>query len=95
MESDASDFALVLQDGHPIAYESRKLKDGCGEEKPERKKCLQWYTRAWRQYVLGSQFVVKTDNRKICHFFSQPKLTSKEARWQECLAEFSLKFEDR
>ena len=46
--------------------------------------------RAWRQDFLGSQFVVKTDNRKICHFFSQPKLTSKQARWQECLAEFDF-----
>ena len=33
--------------------------------------------RVWRQYLLGSQFIVKTDNSVICHFFDQPKLTAK------------------
>ncbi|TYK15933.1 reverse transcriptase [Cucumis melo var. makuwa] len=51
--------------------------------------------RAWRQYLLGSSFVVKTDNSATCHFFTQPKLTSKQARWQEFLAEFDFEFEHK
>ncbi|KAL0549524.1 hypothetical protein IC582_014009 [Cucumis melo] len=51
--------------------------------------------RAWRQYLLGSTFVVKTDNSATCHFFTQPKLTSKQARWQEFLAEFDFEFEHK
>ncbi|KAA0063459.1 reverse transcriptase [Cucumis melo var. makuwa] len=51
--------------------------------------------RAWRQYLLGSTFVVKTDNSATCHFFTQPKLTSKQARWQEFLAEFNFEFEHK
>ncbi|TYK25835.1 reverse transcriptase [Cucumis melo var. makuwa] len=51
--------------------------------------------RAWRQYLLGSSFVVKTDNSATCHFFTQSKLTSKQARWQEFLAEFDFKFEHK
>ncbi|KAA0063713.1 reverse transcriptase [Cucumis melo var. makuwa] len=49
--------------------------------------------RAWRQYLLGSSFVVKTDNSATCDFFTQTKLTSKQARWQELLAEFDFEFE--
>ncbi|KAA0045084.1 reverse transcriptase [Cucumis melo var. makuwa] len=51
--------------------------------------------RAWRQYLLGSSFVVKTDNSATCHFFTQPKLTLKQARWQEFLAEFDFEFEHK
>ena len=36
---------------------------------------------------------MKTDNNATCHFFTQPKLTSKQARWQEFLAEIDFKFE--
>ena len=51
--------------------------------------------RVWRQYLLGSQLIVKTDNSAIFHFFDQPKLTAKQARWQESLAEFDFKFEHK
>ena len=51
--------------------------------------------RVWRQYLVGSQFVVKTDNSAICHFFDQPKLKAKQTRWQESLAEFDFKFEHK
>ena len=41
------------------------------------------------------EFVVKIDNNSICHFFNQPKLSSKQAHWQECVAEFDFQFEHR
>ncbi|KAA0062304.1 reverse transcriptase [Cucumis melo var. makuwa] len=43
----------------------------------------------------SSSFVVKTDNSATCQFFIQPKLTSKQARWQEFLAEFDFEFEHK
>lgn len=100
IETDVSDFVLgsiLIQEGHPIAYESRKLNDTemrCSISEKEMMvvvHCL----RVWRQYLLGSQFVVKIDNSAICHFFDQPKLTTKQARWQESLAEFNFKFEHK
>ena len=39
--------------------------------------------------------MVKTDNSAICCFFDQPKLTTKQARWQDSLAEFNFKFEHK
>ena len=38
---------------------------------------------------------MKTDNSATCHFFTQPKLTSKQARWREFLAEFDFEFEHK
>ncbi|KAA0046930.1 reverse transcriptase [Cucumis melo var. makuwa] len=43
----------------------------------------------------SSSFVVKMDNSATCHFFTQPKLTSKQARWQEFLVEFDFEFEQK
>lgn len=88
VETDASDYALggvLLQNGHPIAYESRKLNAAEKRYTVSEKEMLAVVhcLRAWRQYLLGSTFVVKTDNSATCHFFTQPKLTSKQARWQD------------
>ncbi|KAK2976717.1 hypothetical protein RJ640_013973 [Escallonia rubra] len=47
----------------------------------------------WRHYLLRSSFVVRTDNIAVSHFLSQSKLTSKQARWQEHLAEFNFMLE--
>jgi len=100
VETDASDFALggvLIQEGHPIAYESRKLNIAERSYTVSEKEMLAVVhcLRVWRQYLLGSRFVVKTDNSAICHFFNQPKLTSKQARWKESLAEFDFKFEHK
>lgn len=40
-----------------------------------------------------SKFVVKTDNVATSYFKSQKKLTHKQARWQDFLAEFDYELE--
>ncbi|KAL0304836.1 UNVERIFIED_CONTAM: Retrovirus-related Pol polyprotein from transposon [Sesamum calycinum] len=80
VETDASDFALgglLLQDGHPVAFESRKLKDIEWRYSVHEKELLAVVhcLRLWRHYLLGSPFVVKTDNTAVSHFMSQPNLT--------------------
>lgn len=42
--------------------------------------------------MLGSKFVVKTENTDVGHFFSQPRLMPKQARWHKCLFEFDFQF---
>ncbi|KAL0541779.1 hypothetical protein IC582_021836 [Cucumis melo] len=100
VETDASDYAfggVLLQNGHPIAYESQKLNAVERRYTVSEKEMLAVVhcLRAWRQYLLGPSFVVKTDNSATCHFFTLPKLTSKQARWQEFLAEFDFEFEHK
>ncbi|KAI3470592.1 hypothetical protein Pfo_027255 [Paulownia fortunei] len=82
LHTNASDFAIegvLMQEGHPIAFESRKLNDIERRYTVQEKEmmaiihCL----RVWRHYLLGSHFIIKTDN-----------LSPKHARWQDFLAEF-------
>ncbi|KAF7807517.1 transcription factor Pur-alpha 1 [Senna tora] len=82
-------------DGHPVAYESRKLNDAERRYTVQEKEitvvvhCL----RTWRHYLLGPKFVVKTDNVTTSYFLNQKKLTPKQARWQDFLAEFDFVME--
>ncbi|KAK4409345.1 hypothetical protein Sango_0007500 [Sesamum angolense] len=84
VETDTSDSTLggvLMQDNHPVTFESRKLKDVERRYSVHEKElmavvhCL----RLWHHYLLGSPFVVKTDNTAVSHFMTQPKLTSREA----------------
>ena len=59
IETDASDLALgsvLIQEGHPIAYESRKLDDAERRYTVSEKEMLVvgHCLRVWRQYLLGS-----------------------------------------
>lgn len=98
VHTDASDFALggvLMQKGHPIAYESRKLNDAEKLYTVQEKEmtavvhCL----RTWRHYLLGTKFVVKTDNVATSYFLKQKKLIPKQVRWQAFLAEFNFVME--
>ncbi|MCF8701926.1 DDE-type integrase/transposase/recombinase, partial [Corynebacterium sp. MC-10] len=81
---------VLMQDKHPIAFESRKLNETERRYTVQEKEmtaivhCL----RTWRHYLLGSKFIVQTDNVATSYFQSQKKLTPKQARWQDFLAEF-------
>ncbi|KAI5347847.1 hypothetical protein L3X38_000734 [Prunus dulcis] len=98
VHTNASDFAIggvLMQDEHPLAFKSRKLNDTERRYTVQENKmtavvhCL----RTWRHYLLGSQFVVKTDNVATSYFQSQQKLSPKQAMWQDFLAEFDYKLE--
>ena len=49
--------------------------------------------RTWRHYLLGSHFIVKTDNVVTSYLQTQKKLSPKQARWQDFLAEFDYSLE--
>ncbi|KAL0411645.1 UNVERIFIED_CONTAM: Transposon Tf2-11 polyprotein [Sesamum latifolium] len=100
VETDASDFALggvLMQDGHPVAFESRKLKDVERHYSVHEKELLAVVhcLKLWRHYLLDCPFVVKRNNTAVSHFMTQPKLTSRQARWQELLSEFHFMLEYR
>jgi hypothetical protein len=84
---DASNFAIrrvLMQDGRPVAFESKKL---CETERrwPTHEKemwamihCL----KTWGHYI-GSKDVVWIDNVTLKYFATQPKLSSKQLKWQD------------
>ncbi|KAK0606869.1 hypothetical protein LWI29_005470 [Acer saccharum] len=81
--------------GHPIAFESRKLNDTERRYTVQEKEmtaiihCL----RVWRHYLLGATFRIMTDNVATSYFQTQKKLSPKQARWQDFLAEFDYRLE--
>ncbi|KAH9752509.1 Endonuclease [Citrus sinensis] len=98
VQTDASDFAVggvLMQEGHPIAFESRKLNDTERRYTVQEKEmtaiihCL----RVWRHYLLGSHFTIMTDNVVTSYFQTQKKLSPKQVRWQDFLAEFDYQLE--
>ncbi|KAL0345854.1 UNVERIFIED_CONTAM: Transposon Ty3-I Gag-Pol polyprotein [Sesamum radiatum] len=100
VQVDASDRALggvLVQDKHPVAFESRKLKDAEMRYSAHEKEmtavihCLE----AWRHYLLGTKFTVVTDNVANTYFKTQRKLSPKQARWQEFLGEFDFEWVHR
>ncbi|GJR39352.1 putative nucleotidyltransferase, ribonuclease H [Tanacetum coccineum] len=71
--TDASNFAIggvLMQDGYPIAFESRKLNETERKYTVQEKEmttvvhCL----RIWRHYLLGSRLVIKTNNIAMSYF---------------------------
>lgn len=98
MHTDASDFAIggvLMQEGHPIAFESRKLNDTERRYTVQEKemKVVVHCFKTWRHYLLGDHFIVKTNNVATSYFQSQMKLSPKQARWQDFLAEFDYSLE--
>ena len=99
--SDASDVALggvLMQDGHPIAFASRKLSEYERTRATVQEKelaavvhCL----REWRHYLLGAKFTMVTDNAAITHFKTQKVLSAKLVRWCDLLAEYDFDFVHR
>nr|XP_033514680.1 uncharacterized mitochondrial protein AtMg00860-like [Nicotiana tomentosiformis] len=80
VHTNASDFAIggvLMKDKHPIAFKSRKLNETERRYTMQEKEmtgivhCL----CTWRHYLLGSRFVVKTDNITTSYFQTQKKLT--------------------
>ena len=76
LETNASNYAIgvvLMQQGHPIAFFSKKMSP---------QMCISFtYVRElfvitkvvtkWRHYLLGGQFVIRTDHRSLKHLMDQ------------------------
>ncbi len=95
IHSNASDFAIggvLVQKGRPAAFESKKLSE-TKRRWPTHKKemwavihCL----KTWGHYIGSKDVVVWTENVTLKYFATQPKLSSKQVRWQDTLALFNV-----
>ena len=84
-----------MQEGHPIAFKSRKLNDTerCYMVQEKEMISIIHCLRVWRYYLLGSHFMIMTDNVAMRYFQTQKKLSLKQARWQDFLVEFDYRLE--
>jgi hypothetical protein len=94
IHSDAFDFVIggVMQEGRPMAFESKKLSETERRWPTHEKEmwaiihCL----KTWGHYIGSKDVVVWTDNVTLKYFATQPKLSSKQVKWQDTLALFNV-----
>ena len=91
--TDASDLglgAVLLQEGRPIAFESRKLNSAELNYTVTEKEMLGVVhaLKVWRCYLEGADFTVYTDHVSNTFFQTQPNLSRRQARWSEFLQRF-------
>jgi hypothetical protein len=98
--TDASNYALgaiLMHDGKPIAFESRKLTSVEVNYTTTEKELLAVVhaLKLWRCYLEGSKFTVVTDHNPLTFFHSQPLLSRRQARWSEFMQMFNFNWEYR
>ncbi|MCO5610779.1 hypothetical protein L7F22_065020 [Adiantum nelumboides] len=75
--------AVLLQEGHAIAYESRRLSSDeqiLGIYEKELLAVLHALD-SWKHYLLGTPFILRTDHQSLKYFMTQTKLSDKQMRW--------------
>jgi hypothetical protein len=93
--TDASNTAVgavLMQNGHPIAYESRKFSSAERNYNTTDREMLAIIhaLRTWRCYLEGAQFKVKCDHKALSFFKTKVEVTPRQARWLEFLERFNL-----
>ena len=103
VETDASDYAIggVLSQSlegneqRPVAFYSRQMNPSERNYHIYDKELLAIISclKQWRHFLQGSgsQFVVITDHKNLEYFMTTKRLTRRQARWSEFLAEFDFK----
>ncbi|XP_059070586.1 uncharacterized protein LOC131860220 [Cryptomeria japonica] len=84
--------AILMQDKHPIAFESQKLWGGKrGYSIYEKVMLAIMHALAkYRQYLVGSKFVVKTDHNSLKHFINQRDLNDGQQKWVSKLQSYNF-----
>eukprot|EP00983_Pelagomonas_calceolata_P019190 603729-Pelagomonas_calceolata.AAC.1 len=81
-----------MQEGRPLAYESRKLTHPevnytTGEQELL---AVVHALKIWRCYLEGPLFTVFTDHNPLTHLNTQPNLSRRQTRWVEYLQRFKF-----
>lgn len=89
--------AVLLQEGRPIAFESRKLIPAELNYTTTEQELLASVhaLQAWRCYLEGTKFTLVTDHCPNTYLQTQPMLSRRQARWLEFLQQFNFDWEYR
>ena len=83
---------MLTQEGHAIAYQSRKLKI---HEKNYATYDLELAAiihalKMWRHHLIGKIFLLMYDNISLKYLFDQQNLNARQARWLAFLSEYDF-----
>ena len=85
IECDASNVrigAVLMQEGHPIAYFSEKLKGVSLNYSTYDKELYALFRslQTWQHYLLSKEFVIHSDHESLKHLKGQGKLNKRHAK---------------
>jgi hypothetical protein len=98
LECDASGLGIgvvLMQNRHPIAYESRKLR---GPELlytiyDKEMLAIMHALAKFRQYLVGAKFVVRTDHNSLKYFLEQKDLNERQQKWVSKIQAYNFDIE--
>jgi hypothetical protein len=92
-DASGQDLGCVLtQDGHVVAYTSRKLRKH--EEKyltyDLELAAVVHVLKIWRHYIIDKRCEVYSDHKSLKYIFTQPNLNLRQRRWLELNKDYDL-----
>ena len=95
IECDASNVgigAVLLQEGHPIAYFSEKLSGPTLNYSTYDKElyALVRALKTWQHYLYPKEFVIHSDHESLKYLKGQGKLNKRHDKWEEFLSNFLM-----
>ena len=85
-------FGKTWETTRPVAYDSMQLNSAERNYPIHEKELLAIIhaLKKWRSDLLGSEFVVYTDHRKLENFDTQRDLSRRQLQWQEFMSQYEM-----
>jgi hypothetical protein len=93
--SNGASGAILMQEGHPIAFSSKKFNSAEKNYTTEDRELPAVINalKLYRCYLEGSKFTVVTDHNPLRYFDNKQELSPRQARWAHYLSRFDYKWE--